>query len=439
MAKIGVSSHSATKHWLSAQIPDLDHVVDHIQVNIDHDSTSGISWPLTNIQTGDIVYGNLPIHLAAQVCSQGAEYFHLSLEVPFTERGKDLNADDLTRFGAKLERFYVDASYQGVLPKFVKNRAKKTRSQLRSGFKRLTQLNITRQDLSIPFAVLLTATGIGIFVDSIGGALMFQQLLSGVFGVPKAWFATHYWWYFLLQTGFGLLWFFAASWFLRHESKRFLPLRYVKKKGAHDEYKGLILNLSSGYHFEQADRQTFLKTFYGAEFTLSYNLNQDIEQLDGASFQQVLRILKKVHKESEGQLRKVCFVGTLDDIRRDSCGQFKEIREGSFKTAKGLAEVLAGYPEFAELKFTHYPIPVDANDIEAYYTAYEKIADRWQKAHQDISDRDILIDITGGKSLASVAAALSTLHNKMQFQYLDTNDPKNFIVYEMEFKQQDIN
>jgi CRISPR-associated protein Csx16 len=62
-----------------------------------------------DIQPGDTVIGTLPVNLAAQVCARGARFFNLSLDVPAEARGRELSADDLERFGARLEAYDVQA------------------------------------------------------------------------------------------------------------------------------------------------------------------------------------------------------------------------------------------------------------------------------------------------------------------------------------------
>lgn len=61
------------------------------------------------IQPGDVVIGTLPIQLAASVCARGGLFFNLSLDVPPQARGRELTADDLEAFGARLEAFEVRA------------------------------------------------------------------------------------------------------------------------------------------------------------------------------------------------------------------------------------------------------------------------------------------------------------------------------------------
>ena len=61
------------------------------------------------IQPGDVVIGTLPVQLAAEVCVRGGRFFNLTLDVPPQSRGRELSADDLQAFGARLEAFEVRA------------------------------------------------------------------------------------------------------------------------------------------------------------------------------------------------------------------------------------------------------------------------------------------------------------------------------------------
>jgi CRISPR-associated protein Csx16 len=58
---------------------------------------------------GDVVMGTLPVHLVAQVCARGGEYWHLAMEIPPDHRGRELSADDMRAFGARLEAFHVQS------------------------------------------------------------------------------------------------------------------------------------------------------------------------------------------------------------------------------------------------------------------------------------------------------------------------------------------
>lgn len=59
------------------------------------------------VEAGDIVLGTLPVHLACQVCEAQAYYYHLTLDIPASERGQEMTADRMEALGAKFERFTV--------------------------------------------------------------------------------------------------------------------------------------------------------------------------------------------------------------------------------------------------------------------------------------------------------------------------------------------
>ena len=59
------------------------------------------------VAQGDRVIGNLPIHLAAELCKRGGRYFHISMEVPSEMRGKELSSEDMVRYGAQCREFII--------------------------------------------------------------------------------------------------------------------------------------------------------------------------------------------------------------------------------------------------------------------------------------------------------------------------------------------
>lgn len=63
-----------------------------------------------DIRPGDVVIGVLPVNLAAAVCTRGARFFNLSLDLPAEARGRELSADELEAFGARLEEYEIQSA-----------------------------------------------------------------------------------------------------------------------------------------------------------------------------------------------------------------------------------------------------------------------------------------------------------------------------------------
>lgn len=74
-----VSRHPATVRWLEGSLAHTDGVFAEL--------------PLSLLQPGDRVYGNLTAHLIAAVCARGCSYYHVMLHLPLELRGKELNDD----------------------------------------------------------------------------------------------------------------------------------------------------------------------------------------------------------------------------------------------------------------------------------------------------------------------------------------------------------
>lgn len=90
-----VSRHPGAIAWAKSQNIRVDYWVAHLSLN--------------DIAAGDVVIGVLPVNLAAEVCACGARYLNLSLNLPYTMRGKELDELDLILTGAKIEEFFIIA------------------------------------------------------------------------------------------------------------------------------------------------------------------------------------------------------------------------------------------------------------------------------------------------------------------------------------------
>lgn|SRR5690554_5901823 len=89
-----VTRHAGALEWLKSQIQAPAIHLDHID-------------EIADIKHGDVVIGTLPVHMAANVCSQGARYFHITLDLPREWRGKDLTAQQLEQLGTTLTEYMV--------------------------------------------------------------------------------------------------------------------------------------------------------------------------------------------------------------------------------------------------------------------------------------------------------------------------------------------
>lgn len=89
-----VTRHSGAVEWAARHGVKVDRQVAHLD-------------PQT-IAPGDTVVGVLPVNLAARVCERGARFFNLSLDLPAEARGRELTADELQSYGARLEPYHVE-------------------------------------------------------------------------------------------------------------------------------------------------------------------------------------------------------------------------------------------------------------------------------------------------------------------------------------------
>jgi CRISPR-associated protein Csx16 len=88
-----VTRHAGAIEWARASGIAVDRQLAHLD--------------MAEVKAGDCVIGTLPVHLAAEVCALGARYFHLALEIPPEWRGRELSAEDLRRFGARIVEYRV--------------------------------------------------------------------------------------------------------------------------------------------------------------------------------------------------------------------------------------------------------------------------------------------------------------------------------------------
>ena len=95
MTTFFVTRHPGAIQWATRQGLSDVHQVTHM---IDLEEM---------VENGDLVIGTLPIKLVAEVNRLGGVYQHLSMNLPAEARGKELTADDMDQYGARLETFYA--------------------------------------------------------------------------------------------------------------------------------------------------------------------------------------------------------------------------------------------------------------------------------------------------------------------------------------------
>lgn len=88
-----VTRHAGALAWARAEGVEVDEVLEQLDP--------------AGIAPGDVVIGSLPVHIAAQVCERGGRYLHLRLDLPRQARGRELTADEMRGFGARLEEYEV--------------------------------------------------------------------------------------------------------------------------------------------------------------------------------------------------------------------------------------------------------------------------------------------------------------------------------------------
>ncbi|WP_422677692.1 CRISPR-associated protein Csx16 [Billgrantia campisalis] len=88
-----VSRHPGAVQWLVQQGVALDHCLPHLHGQ--------------ELRAGDRVVGTLPLQLACWVCEQGAEYWHLGMDIPAQWRGQELTPAQMDACRARLERFEI--------------------------------------------------------------------------------------------------------------------------------------------------------------------------------------------------------------------------------------------------------------------------------------------------------------------------------------------
>lgn len=95
MANILITRHAGCVAWFKEQGIKVDSLIPHFTTN----------YPLND---GDVVYGTLPLYLAAHVCAKGARYKSFDLSIPADMRGiADLTLDQVKQCNPRITEYSV--------------------------------------------------------------------------------------------------------------------------------------------------------------------------------------------------------------------------------------------------------------------------------------------------------------------------------------------
>ena len=94
MTTIFVTRNPGAREWAKEEGIVVDLVVEHLDP--------------AEVRSGDVIIGSIPVNLAAEVCVRGGRYLHLSLDLPVDLRGRELTAEDMRRYGARVEEYRVE-------------------------------------------------------------------------------------------------------------------------------------------------------------------------------------------------------------------------------------------------------------------------------------------------------------------------------------------
>ncbi len=93
MTRWFVSRHDGAIEWAKQEKLRIDRWVAHLD--------------LAEIREGDMVIGTLPVHLAAEVCARGAEFYFLTLNLSLPQRGAELDFAAMQAARCSLQRYVV--------------------------------------------------------------------------------------------------------------------------------------------------------------------------------------------------------------------------------------------------------------------------------------------------------------------------------------------
>ncbi|WFE68499.1 CRISPR-associated protein Csx16 [Thiomicrospira sp. R3] len=93
MSTYVVTRHKGALDWLTQEGFLFDAHIAHLDIS--------------SLVAGDVVVGNLPIPMVAELTNKQVRYWHLAFDVPFELRGQELTAAQLRTLGISLKSYCV--------------------------------------------------------------------------------------------------------------------------------------------------------------------------------------------------------------------------------------------------------------------------------------------------------------------------------------------
>ena len=145
------------------------------------------------------------------------------------------------------------------------------------------------------------------------------------------------------------------------------------------------------------------------------NLTDDVDRLEGKrwNWHQMLRGIMP----HQNKLKQVYLIGSKDE------GDIK----GSYNAIKYAALLIKYYLPRVEINKCETPIGFEDFDelMQSLNNAINSLREL------GYSEKEIIIEVTGGQKTTSIAGAAATLNNQVTFQYVQTNRPYTVLTYDV--------
>jgi hypothetical protein len=252
-------------------------------------------------------------------------------------------------------------------------------------------------NILLAFFILLLQSWIA---DGIKGDQLFPWLPGGALGAGGAGF----WWWMLAMALLSL----ACAGVLYKRRRTFLPVavQRIGQPGRVEPHAVLVLALSHTAWQWQPDRLTHARKpethTLPPALPAALAVMAALGEHDKFSWEQLLRAIR----EHQPRLQRVLLV-----------------------CSSGTGGSAASFPACRKM-ITHYFPQLDAARVEMHEASFEALDELLALYHRIIAEeasrkREIMIDVTGGTKVLSVAAAMVTLeHPEIEFQYVETAGDK---------------